>query len=293
MRRYIAPVVFLLCMWCRSADGGSSYYPSLSVCSDTSIDVRGVSILCDTPSVWYYGSNGYRNSKTCHKGDKATLQVTFDIIDEAFTEGSSIYFSLLVSGGDQDITIYKNAHLCSIGILSTTSGDACPYPGSFSIMTKLYFDKDDTQDDTVDNGYYLGDDDGEDSSTSSSTSASFYPFVTVGFASNKNSGYYDLGGANTKLCGGQSKNIQSDIQDAVTSTVSSDSFLTSSITFGVIIGAIAVLGCCTFYIWDSRVLDRACFPPERRNVYDLESDSIDFSDKKLQLMGQAGAMMMT
>jgi hypothetical protein len=290
--------VLLLCIWCRAADGGSSYYQYLSVCSETSIDVTGVSILCDTPGVWYYGSNGYRNSKTCHKGDKATLQVTFDIIDEDFTEDSSIYFSLLVSGGDQEVTVYKNAHLCSIGILSKTSGDACPNQGSFTITTKLYFVEAETNGNENENGngndygYYLGDDDGEDSSSSSSTSTAFYPFATVGFASDKNSGYYDLGGANTNLCGGQSKDIQSEIQSTVSSAMTSNAFLMFVITFGVIVGAMAALGGITFYIWENRTLDRACFPPETQNFYDLASDSIEFSDKKVQLMGQAGAMMM-
>lgn len=285
IRRYVVAV--LLCIWCRAADG-YSYYESLSVCSDTSIDVTGVSILCDTPGVWYYGSNGYRNSKTCHKGDKATLQVTFDIIDEDLTEETDIYFSLSVYGGDQEITVYKNAHLCSIGILTKTSGVACPYQGSFSIKTKLYFAKDNGDDDGNGSNRYLGDDDGD---TTSSTSAAFSPLVTVGFASNQNSGYYDLGGANTEKCGGQSKNIQSDIQSTVTSALSSKSFTTFLLSFGVVIAAFAVLGGIAFYVWERRVCDRACFPPEKSFMYDLESDTIDFSDRKMELMGRQTAMM--
>lgn len=292
IRQYYV-VALLLCIWCccHATADGYSYYESLSVCSDTSIDVTGVSILCDTPGVWYYGSNGYRNSKTCHKGDKATLQVTFDIIDEELTEESDIYFSLSVYGGDQEITVYKNAHLCSIGILTaTTSGVTCPYQGSFSIKTKLYFAKDTNNVDDDANRYSL-DDDTDGTTSSSSTSPAFSPLVTVGFASNPNSGYYDMGGANTVLCGGQSKNIQSDITTTVTSALSSRSFTTFLLTFGVIIATIAMLAGTVFFVWNKRVCDRACFPPEKSFMYDLESDTIDFSERKMELMARQTAMM--
>lgn len=44
-------------------------------CTRNYIQVDYLSILCDTPGAYYYGSNAYRNSKVCMSGDKAHLDI--------------------------------------------------------------------------------------------------------------------------------------------------------------------------------------------------------------------------
>jgi len=269
-----------------------SYYSnSLSVCSDSSIDVTGVSLLCDTPGVWYYGSSGYRNSQSCQKGDKATLTVTFDIVDEDLSE--YIYLTLKCFGGDQEVIVYQNALLCSIGALSESSGVSCPYQGSFSMSTKFYFDySSSTHDDDAWNDRYLGDDDSDDSVKS----YSFTPMVSVGFASSNNGDEYDLGGANTDLCAGQSKNIQSDIVETVQKSVSHPivSFLLS---FVLLITVLAALVGSTYYIWNSPLCNKnlcesACESDRHMTEYErAEADLFEDDDRKLKLMRKNAAML--
>lgn len=272
-----------------------SYYSnSLSVCSDSNIDVTGVSVLCDTPGVWYYGSSGYRKNTSCQKGDKAYLTLTFDIVDEDM-DADYIYLTLTIFGGDQEVIVYQDALLCSIGTLKQSSGVACPEQGSFTVSTKFYFDysSSNTHDDDNWNDRYLGDDDSDDGGTSSN--ALFTPLVTVGFASSKNRDNYDLGGANTDLCGGESKNIQSDIVDAMHKSVSHPvaKFLLS---LTVVLTAIAALGVSTFYVWNSRLCKKVncdtCSSKEGNfSDYELEDDIFEDDNKKLAMMRKNAAML--
>lgn len=275
-----------------------SYYSnSLSVCSDSSIDVTGISVLCDTPGVWYYGSSGYRQSQSCQNGDKAYLTLTFDIVDEDM-DADYIYLTLSIFGGDQEVIVYQNALLCSIGTLQKSSGVACPNQGSFTISTKFYFDSSSNgkshDDDNNWNDRYLGDDDSDDTA-SSTHKALFTPLVTVGFASSKNREKYDLGGANTDLCGGESKNIQSDIYDKMHKSASHPmaKFL---ISFGVIMSLIAALGVSTYYVWNSKLCkqiscDTAVCRSSEDHFADYELEDDYFDDRKIELMRKNAAML--
>lgn len=272
-------------------EGYSYYSNSLSVCSDSSIDVTGVSVLCDTPGVWYYGSSGYRNSQSCQKGDKAYLTVTFDIVDENL-DAEYIYLTLRVLGGDQEVIVYQNALLCSIGSLSASSGASCPEQGSFSISTKFYFEySSNTHDDDAWNDRYLGDDDSDDDLTSS---ASFTPLVSVGFASSNNRDDYDLGGANTNLCAGQSKNIQSDIVETVQKSVSHP-VVTFLLSFLLLVTVIGILGGSTYYLWNSRLCEKVeCSSARGKHFSDYEMAEDDFfedDNRKLALMRKNAAML--
>ena len=294
-RRWLTCILLSLC---RIVDSYSYYSNALSVCSDSSIDVTGVSVLCDTPGVWYYGSNGYRNSQTCQKGDKAYLQLTFDIIDEDMN-ADYIYLTLRIHGGDQEVIVYQNAKLCSIGALKKKSGATCPNQGSFSVSMKFYFEYSSKNDDgTTVNDRYLGDDDSDDDAYSG---ASFTPLVTVGFASSKNRGDYDLGGANTDLCAGKSKNIQSEFADKVHRGVSHP-IVTFLLSFGLLVGVIAALAGMTYSIWKNRlfdttcVTDNACAPtrgPSNKGFYYSQYDDDVFEDdnRKLELMRKNAAML--
>jgi len=115
------------------SDGGdgdgynaTTYYNSFSVCSDSSIIVSDISLLCDSPGAYYYGSNKYRNSATCQAGDKAKLQITLQIAEAL---ESSAYINLLVKGYGtiESEQIYAGENLCSI---SSKNGESCPSQGS-------------------------------------------------------------------------------------------------------------------------------------------------------------------
>ena len=45
-------------------------------CRRNYIKVDRLSILCDTPGAYYYGSSAYRNSQVCMSGDKANLDIS-------------------------------------------------------------------------------------------------------------------------------------------------------------------------------------------------------------------------
>ena len=54
----------------------SSAVKVVQPCSDRKVvQVQNVSLTCDSPGAYYYGSNTYRDSTTCTQGDKAKLLV--------------------------------------------------------------------------------------------------------------------------------------------------------------------------------------------------------------------------
>lgn len=223
------------------------------------------------------------------------MTLTFDIVDEDL-DADYIYLTLTIFGGDQDVIVYQNALLCSIGTLKKSSGVACPSQGSFTVSTKFYFDStsSNSHDDDNWNDRYLGDDDSDDNASSK---ALFTPLVTVGFASSKNRENFDLGGANTDLCGGESKNIQSDIYDKMHKSVSHPiaKFLVS---FGVVMSLIAALAVSSYYVWNSKLCKKvSCDPALCQSSkghfadYELDDDVFEDDDRKLDLMRKNAAML--
>ena len=73
----------------------AAYMNKFTVCDDTSIVVSDVSLLCDSPGTYYYGSGKYRSSATCEGGDKAKMQVDFQILEDLQTDA---YLTLSVQG---------------------------------------------------------------------------------------------------------------------------------------------------------------------------------------------------
>jgi hypothetical protein len=110
-----------------SADDGS-YYNKFSVCSDSSIVVSDIVLVCDSPGAYYYGSNKYRNSASCQAGDKAKLTIKFQIAEALET---SAYIHLMVKGygSVESEQIYAGEELCSISGLSSSDGATCPSQG--------------------------------------------------------------------------------------------------------------------------------------------------------------------
>ena len=193
------------------------------VCGDSIIQVEELTMTCDSPGAYYYGSGKYRNSATCKPGDKAKITLDFFIDDEETIQyaGNEVYFSLIVDGSYSQIkTVYENVDLCSIGSVKSISGNGCPGRGYYQIKEKFYWDK----------------------SANSNNSTSFYPTVTVGFRSSAKQYTYDYGGANTDLCRGStfvtwSKRVKKTYANALSNFIK---------TFGILCMTVAMMG---IFVW--------------------------------------------
>ncbi|KAI2513754.1 hypothetical protein MHU86_537 [Fragilaria crotonensis] len=211
-----------------SSSGSSSAANDIQLCADSSIEVTGISLLCDSPGTFYYGSGKYRNNQYCKTGDKAKLTVTFDVIGD-ISEVDPL-FTLKAHGDGETIVVYKNARLCYLGTLTSTDGSSCGGYGSFSIATQFYWSK--------------------TTATSSSTNSSdsnqlFSPYVSVGFHSSRDPNKYDLGGANTDMCPGSSiLTALNEIRERHYGPIAS--IIWSSL---VLIGTLVILGMFAWYLW--------------------------------------------
>lgn len=190
------------------------YYNKFTVCDDSPIIVEDIEMLCDSPGTYYYGSGKYRNSADCQAGDKGKIKITFQLTEDL---QSAPYFTLSVHGygtvpGE---TFYSNEQLCSISSLSTLNNQVtCPGKGWY----------------TVSRTFHWGD-------QNDSYEYSFVPKVTVGFTSNPQKGLYDMGGANTNLCSGDTfTNWTKGVRRSAANTIKT--FLA---TFGILLGAIAAV----------------------------------------------------
>lgn len=162
-------------------DKNGNYYNQFTVCDDSYIEIEELTLLCDSPGTYYYGSGKYRNSASCQAGDKAKLSIVFKMNADLSDMYEQMYLDVFVSGYGtvQGVQIWQNEDMCEISNLSPLDGQACGEQGEY----KLYY------------YYHWG-------SQSDNYEYSFVPKVSVGFTSNPNNGVYDLGGANTNDCSG-------------------------------------------------------------------------------------------
>jgi hypothetical protein len=205
------------------AAADESYATQFEVCADSVIEVQGISILCDSPGTYYYGSGKHRNSDECQPGDKAKVQIEFYIADHDTIQQAGNYalVSIDVDSGwwSESKIVYENADLCSLSSLKSVSGKQCPYQGYYKINTQFYW-----------------------TSTDSNSGSSFYPTVSVGFKSSLNVNVYDYGGANTNLCRGSTFVTWSDgVSVSYANAISN--FMRS---FGILLFTICVMGA---FIW--------------------------------------------
>lgn len=228
-------------------------YSSFTVCSDSSIQVTSVALLCDSSGTFYYGSGKYRDSVTCKAGDKAKVTITFDIVKNL--NGVEPLLTLTTTGSTEAVTIYKNARLCYLGTLRTTSGTSCASVGSYTLSTQLYW-----------------------AGSSSSESSAFTPYVSIGFHSSKDASKYDLGGANTKMCPGNV--VTSWTKNARDTGVFEKPFVAFMLSFFVLIGTIGILGMFAWYLWQRPRPSRDTFAEEYAYNEGLEDD-----DRKITLVG--------
>jgi hypothetical protein len=83
-------------------DGDDDFsYPEsnsqLETCDDEIVQVKSLSVLCDSPYTFYYGNGANRNSQTCNYGDKATITVYFEVTDDL--DDTNIYMVMSVYAG--------------------------------------------------------------------------------------------------------------------------------------------------------------------------------------------------
>ena len=206
----------------------SSAANEIELCADSSIEVTGISLLCDSPGTFYYGSGKYRNNQYCKNGDKAKLTVTFDVVGD-ISEYDPL-FTLKAHGDGETVVVYKNARLCYLGTLASTDGSSCGGYGSFTVATQFYWSKTTTA---------------SSSTNSSDSSQLFSPYVSVGFHTNRDPDKYDLGGANTDMCPGSSiLTALNGIQERHYGPIAS--IIWSSL---VLIGTLVILGMFAWYLW--------------------------------------------
>jgi hypothetical protein len=203
-----------------AADGDdSAYYNQFSVCSDSKVEVVDMSLYCDSPGSYYYGSNKYRNSATCQAGDKAKVQVALEITEDL---ESDPYLTVEVQGYGtvESVTVLKSISFCET--VSSYDGAICPSAGKYYTKNQFYWG---SQNDNYD--------------------YSFVPKIVVGIASTDSSNSFDLGGANTNKCysGNTFSNWTTGVRKSAANTVSS--FI---ISFGILIATVLFIVLFTYCI---------------------------------------------
>ena len=235
----------------QQADEQGYWASKFEVCADAVIEVSDISILCDSPGTYYYGSNKYRNSASCKAGDKAKLVVDFYIDDPTSIQkaGGYIFTTIKVDGygAIADHTVYENVDLCSLSKLKAKSGASCPSQGKYQIATQFFFgDKNNNID------------------------YSFVPKVHVGFKSSLQKDGYDLGGANVDWCSGNtfiswSDSVRKQYANAI------NNFMR---TFGLLTFTLSVIWLFIYWLWRR---------PKTFSGEEPESEDMDF--KKMRLVG--------
>lgn len=222
------------------------YFNQFTVCADSAILVEDLAITCDSPGAYYYGSSKYRDSATCMGGDKGKLQFIFEIAQELETD-PYLVLEVEAYGSVPSVQLYDQVDLCSLGTLQSLDGVECPAPGLYMVTEKFYFDK---QNDEYDE-------------------YNFKPVPSIGFVSDQDKNYFDLGGANTDACaGGTFKNWSTGMGNTAGKTIRF--FL---VTFGVLLGATGL-----FLAWRYFVMKRELDASTPNKKEEMEEELLDEED---------------
>lgn len=241
----------------QNGEDDDTYFNQFSVCADSTVAVADMSLYCDSPGSYYYGSNKYRNSASCQAGDKAKLQIQFQIIEEL---ESDPYLSLDVRGYGtvEGVSVYSSESFCSS--VSSSNGAVCPGVGYYYLKKQFFW-----------------------GGQSDSYEYSFVPQLVVGIASDSSTGTYDLGGANTNNCnsGNTFSNWTVGVRKSAANTLT-----TFLITFGILVAAtiaITMFTCCIM-----RQAQRYKYRKEKIVVVDEDNIIVNehYYDKAASLVGK-------
>lgn len=203
----------------RSTNADDSYFNQFYVCEDSSVLVQDISILCDSPGAYYYGSGKYRNSALCQAGDKAKLLVAFEIGQTLPYDDAYLTIFVQAYGSVATEYLYTADSFCSVA--HTTNGAECPSAGTYELTHNFYWgSKDDSYD------------------------YNFTPKVIIGISSRSGSNQFDLGGANTQQCnGGYFANWTRGVKRSAANTLTS-----FFITFGILTFSLLAVTLATWFI---------------------------------------------
>lgn len=201
-----------------TGSGDDAYYNQFSVCADSVVVVEEMSLYCDSPGSYYYGSNKYRNSATCQAGDKAKVQIQFLVTNNL---SSDPFLTLVVQGYGtvEGISLYSGESFCN-AVASASSRTLCPEAGEYYLKKQFYW-----------------------GSQSDSYEYSFIPKIVVGISSSAGSSTYELGGANTDSC--YSGNTFSSWTTGIRKSAA-NTFATFALTFGILSGTILAIALFTY-----------------------------------------------
>lgn len=233
------------------------YFNQFTVCADSAVVVEELLITCDSPGSYYYGSSKYRNSASCQGGDKAKLQVQFEILQDL---NASPYISINVAarGSVSSYQLYDQGDLCALDTLTSVDGAACPAAGVYLIQDKFYFE----------------------SAVDDYDASSFQPVPSIGFQSDVEKNYYDLGGANTDYCaGGTFQNWSTNMNNTMSASLRF--FL---VTFAALFAVSAAFLAWRYYAM-KRELDAVTM--SKKPLEEMQEDLLDEEDvRRIAMMGR-------
>jgi len=134
-RNLILLFILFLALSCKGEDDDANNDDSatqIEICDSTTVQVSSVQVLCDSPRTYYYGNGANRNSVTCDYGDKATVSVTFDTVQD-LDEDEDIYMVMAIYSQNGERLYAGNSNeLCQNMV-----GSTCAYQGSYSFSNKV------------------------------------------------------------------------------------------------------------------------------------------------------------
>lgn len=143
------------------------------VCEDSVVRVTALFIVCDSPYAFYYGNGANRDSPVCNYGDKLSMEVRFEVVDD-IEETDPIFITMAVYDDQDNMLISVDPfYLCDDLV-----GFDCSYKGYYGFTYRLRLP-------------YPSDSYGQ------ATSTSFLPYVHMAFSTKADSGY-NLGAVNEK-----------------------------------------------------------------------------------------------
>ena len=191
-----------------------SYTTQFSVCADSIVQIEELSVVCDSPGAYYYGSKKYRNSQSCVAGDKAKVDVLMYIAD-GLEADAYVDLSVRGFGSVESKQVLSKNSLCN-NVQSVNGRVSCPASGYYKLHQNFYWGQ------QSDNYNY-----------------SFVPKAYLGISSGENKNQYDLGGANVDNCAGNTfTSWTTGVRKSAGSTV--QTFL---VTFGILLASVlGILG---------------------------------------------------